>query len=122
MSSDIKSDSHSEPVQAEPEKEDFVMVNKDEIPEENVTLAGKHCESGDVLLKDVSLPVSDSGDILVVFSTGAYNSSMSSNYNRIPRPGSVIVGNGQSELIQRRELPEDLLRYDLLPDRFKGVG
>ena len=57
-------------------------------------------------------------DVLVVFGTGAYNFSMSSNYNRIPRPAGVLVLNGQAELVQRRELPEDLLRYDLLPDRF----
>ncbi len=85
---------------------------------ELVTIAGKHCESGDVLLKDYPLSLSNSGDILGVFSTGAYNNSMSSNYNRIPSPAAVIVNNGESELVQRRELPEDLLRYDLLPERF----
>ncbi len=86
--------------------------------EEKVTIAGKHCESGDVLLKDFALPKSKSGDFLGVFGTGAYNFSMSSNYNRIPRPAAVIVSNGHAEIIQRRELSEDLLRYDLLPDRF----
>ena len=89
-----------------------------EKPTEIFTIAGKHCESGDVLLKDFSLPKVNSGDYLVVFSTGAYNSSMSSNYNRIPRPAAVIVSNGKSELIQKRESTEDLLRFDLLPDRF----
>ena len=86
--------------------------------EEKVTIAGKHCESGDVLLKDFPLPKSKSGDFLCIFGTGAYNFSMSSNYNRIPRPAAIIVSNGQAELIQRRELSEDLLRYDLLPHRF----
>jgi diaminopimelate decarboxylase len=86
-------------------------------PDETVTLAGKHCESGDVLLRDVRLPASRSGDVLVVFSTGAYNASMSSNYNRIPRPATVLVQDGVADLVQRREQPEDLLQYDLLPPR-----
>ena len=85
---------------------------------EKVTIAGKHCESGDILLKDFSLPSCESGDFLAVFGTGAYNYSMSSNYNRIPRPATVIVGDGCVDLIQRRELPEDLLQLDVLPDRF----
>jgi len=85
---------------------------------EKVTIAGKHCESGDILLKDFFLPPCESGDFLAVFGTGAYNYSMSSNYNRIPRPATVMVGEGLVELIQRRELPEDLLQLDVLPDRF----
>ena len=85
---------------------------------EKVTVAGKHCESGDVLLKDFLLPSCESGDFLAVFGTGAYNYSMSSNYNRIPRPATVMVGEGFAELTQRRELPEDLLQLDVLPDRF----
>jgi len=85
---------------------------------EKVTIAGKHCESGDILLKDFFLPSCDSGDFLAVFGTGAYNYSMSSNYNRIPRPATVLVGQGWVELIQKRELPEDLLQLDVLPDRF----
>ncbi len=85
---------------------------------EKVTIAGKHCESGDVLLKDFSLPPCESGDFLAVFGTGAYNYSMSSNYNRIPRPATILVGAGSVELTQRRELPEDLLQLDVLPDRF----
>jgi len=85
---------------------------------EKVTIAGKHCESGDVLLKDFFLPTCESGDFLAVFGTGAYNYSMSSNYNRIPRPATIMVGEGLVELTQRRELPEDLLQLDVLPDRF----
>ena len=86
-------------------------------PTESITLAGKHCESGDVLLKDLALPPSVSGDVLVVLATGAYNASMSSNYNRIPRPAAVLVHDGSAEVIQRRETSEDLLRYDTLPTR-----
>ena len=69
-------------------------------------------------MKDFSLPSCESGDFLAVFGTGAYNFSMSSNYNRIPRPATVMVGKGCVELTQRREIPEDLLRLDVLPDRF----
>ncbi len=88
---------------------------------EKVTIAGKHCESGDLLLKDIQLPASQSGDVLVVFGTGAYNSSMSSNYNKIPKPAGIIVLDGQSDLFQIRERPEDLLQYEVLPDRFGEV-
>jgi diaminopimelate decarboxylase len=89
---------------------------------ETVTVAGKHCESGDVLLKDIHLPPATSGDVLAVFATGAYNASMSSNYNRIPRPAAVLVHDGLADLVQRREQPEDLLRYDVLPERLRSVG
>tara|TARA_Y100001970_G_scaffold294273_1_gene449609 strand:- start:12737 stop:14098 length:1362 start_codon:yes stop_codon:yes gene_type:complete len=82
------------------------------------TIAGKHCESGDILLKKIELPEFKRDEILVVFGTGAYNYSMSSNYNRIPKPAAVLVKNKLSELIQRRERPEELLKFDLIPDRF----
>tara|TARA_Y100001933_G_scaffold46443_1_gene44293 strand:+ start:5166 stop:6557 length:1392 start_codon:yes stop_codon:yes gene_type:complete len=82
------------------------------------SVAGKHCESGDVLFKEVKLGNCKSGDLLCVFGTGAYNISMSSNYNRIPRPPTLLVCNGNAELIQKREMPEDLLKLDVLPDRF----
>ncbi|MAR07818.1 MAG: diaminopimelate decarboxylase [Cyanobium sp. NAT70] len=88
---------------------------------ETVNLVGKHCESGDVLLKDLALPQTTSGDVVVVFATGAYNASMSSNYNRIPRPAAVLVHDGLSELVQKREQPDDLLRYDVLPERFQQL-
>jgi diaminopimelate decarboxylase len=88
---------------------------------ETVTVAGKHCESGDVLLKDVTLPRAGRGDVLVMLATGAYNASMGSNYNRIPRPAAVLVHDGIAEVVQRREQPEDLLRYDVLPARLTAV-
>jgi len=90
-------------------------------PDESVNLVGKHCESGDVLLKDLPLPTTESGDIVAVFATGAYNASMSSNYNRIPRPAAVLVHDGSAELVQKREQPDDLLRYDVLPERFNAL-
>jgi diaminopimelate decarboxylase len=88
---------------------------------ETVTVAGKHCESGDVLLKDLALPPATSGDILTVLATGAYNASMGSNYNRIPRPAAVLVHEGLADLVQLREQPDDLLRYDVLPSHLSTV-
>ena len=82
------------------------------------TVAGKHCESGDVLFKEIEIGSCQTGDLLCVFGTGAYNLSMSSNYNRIPRPAALLVSNGTAELIQKRETSEDLLKFDVLPDRF----
>jgi diaminopimelate decarboxylase len=84
---------------------------------ETVTIAGKHCESGDILIKDAQLPECQAGDILVVTATGAYNYSMSSNYNRVPRPAAVLVRNGEAHTILERETDEDLLRFDRLPER-----
>jgi diaminopimelate decarboxylase len=85
-----------------------------------VTIAGKHCESGDVLIKDAPLPEKiESGDILVVLATGAYNYSMASNYNRIPRPAAVVVKEGEANLILQRETWQDLLRQDRLPERLR---
>ncbi|MCC3421421.1 MAG: diaminopimelate decarboxylase [Microcoleus sp. PH2017_29_MFU_D_A] len=84
---------------------------------ETVTVAGKHCESGDILIKDAKLPECQSGDILVVTATGAYNYSMASNYNRVPRPAAVLVKDGKVDTIVERETDEDLLRFDRLPER-----
>ena len=85
-----------------------------------VTVAGKHCESGDILLKDVDLAPLEKGDSLVVFSTGAYNCSMASNYNRLPRPAAVLVSGGEATLILKRETLDDLLRFDCLPERLNS--
>ncbi|MEN9216193.1 MAG: diaminopimelate decarboxylase [Gloeomargarita sp. HHBFW_bins_162] len=86
---------------------------------ETVTVAGKHCESGDILLKDIALPATQPGDVLVVLATGAYNYSMASNYNRIPRPAAVLVQEGDASLILKRETWDDLLRQDCLPERLR---
>ena len=95
-----------------------VVANKmkDEFTQ-TVTIAGKHCESGDILVKDIDLPQTEAGDILVVCATGAYNYSMASNYNRIGRPAAVLVNDGEASVIIRRETYEDLVRQDLLPSR-----
>jgi diaminopimelate decarboxylase len=86
---------------------------------ETVTVAGKHCESGDVLIHNASLPPTQPGDILVVPVTGAYNYSMASNYNRIPRPAAVLVKDGNSDVIIDRETYADLVKHDRLPERLK---
>lgn len=85
----------------------------DEQPEMNYTIAGKLCESGDVLIRDVCLPKARTGDLLAVASTGAYNFSMSSNYNRTVRPAVVFVKNGTARLAVRRQSYEDLLAQDI---------
>lgn len=84
---------------------------------EIVTIAGKHCESGDIVVKDVALPAAEPGDTLVVADTGAYNYSMASNYNRLSRPAAVLVNQGEANVILRRETYIDLLRQDCLPTR-----
>jgi diaminopimelate decarboxylase len=100
------------------------LANKaTEAADTSFTLAGRYCESGDVLIKDLALPKSaDSGDQVVVFGTGAYNYSMSSNYNRVPRPAMVLLNNGEAEIILQRETMDDLLRNDVMPSRLSRVG
>jgi len=75
-------------------------------------IAGKHCESGDVLIEAVELPEPRRGDLLAVPATGAYTLSMASNYNGVPRPAAVLVADGKAELIRRREAVDDLLRFE----------
>lgn len=84
---------------------------------QKVTIAGKFCESGDILIKNIKLPELEEGDILCVFNTGAYNYSMASNYNRFQKPAAVLVNNSQSDIIIIRESLNDLLSHDLLPAR-----
>lgn len=81
---------------------------------DKVTVAGKCCESGDLLIRDTMLQPTESGDILAVLATGAYNYSMSSNYNRIPRPAMVSVSGGNAKVIVKRETYEDIIRNDIL--------
>lgn len=88
-------------------------------PEEVVSVAGKCCESGDMLIWDISLPGAAPGDILAVSCTGAYNYTMSMNYNRLPRPAMVLAADGRADLIVERETYSDLLRNDLIPARLR---
>lgn len=95
-------------------KYEAILANKPLQPvEETVSIAGKCCESGDMLIWDLPLPKTDSDDILAVFCTGAYGYSMANNYNRIPRPPVVFVENGKAVLVVRRETFEDIIKQDL---------
>lgn len=82
-------------------------------PDLAVTIAGKHCESGDILARDVWLPAPRPGDLLVMPVTGAYGYAMANNYNRQPRPAVVFVSKGTARLVVRRETYEDVVRLDL---------
>ncbi len=95
-------------------KYEAVVINKlDKEPTDLVTIAGKCCESGDILIWDLKVPTLETGDKLAVLSTGAYNYSMSSNYNRIPRPAVVMISEGKDRLIVKRETYDDILRNDI---------
>lgn len=88
-----------------------MLANKAELPAvDEVTVAGKHCESGDVLVRDVSIAHPETGDILVTPGTGAYGYAMANNYNGQPRPAVVLVNNGESRVIIRRETWDDVVR------------
>ena len=98
-----------------------VVANKMSAPlTQTVTVAGKHCESGDIVIKKATLPTTNPGDILAVMATGAYNYSMASNYNRLPRPAAVLVKSGEANLILQRETYQDLIRQDRLPERLSS--
>ncbi len=86
---------------------------------EVVTITGKCCESGDMLVWDIPIASPEQGDILAIFSTGAYNYSMASNYNRLPRPAAILVADGQADLIVARETYEQLVQNDLIPHRLR---
>ena len=95
---------------------EYTVVNAshaDKEAAEEITVAGKCCESGDLIQEYTKVAPVEAGDILAVLSTGAYNYSMASNYNRIPRPAIVMVNNGESRIIVRRESYEDIVKNDL---------
>lgn len=92
-----------------------VCANRAQAPKDmKVTIAGRCCESGDLIGKDMPLQSVSAGDIVAVFSTGAYNYSMASNYNRVPRPPVVMVSGGKSFVAVKRETYEDIVRNDVL--------
>lgn len=93
---------------------EMLIANKaNQEKDTTVTVAGRCCESGDLLGENIKLQKTEAGDLLAVLSTGAYHYSMASNYNRIPRPAVVSVKTGSSRLIVRRESYEDIIRNDI---------
>jgi diaminopimelate decarboxylase len=97
-------------------KYEAIVANRAlEEPVEKVSVAGKACESGDMLIWDIDLPKLVRGDILATFSTGAYHYSMASNYNRFTRPPVVFVSNGHAEIVVKRESYENLVINDVIP-------
>jgi len=96
---------------------EIIVANKAAEPRtETVTIAGKHCET-DVLIYDASSQPISSGDIIAVQSTGAYNYSMASNYNRLPRPAVVFVTGGRADIAVERETWADMVSHDRIPER-----
>lgn len=90
------------------------VANKADKPKDFIaTVAGKCCESGDLIQEHVAMQNPETGDILAVLTTGAYCYSMASNYNRIPRPAAIMVNNGKCREIIKRESYEDLIRNDI---------
>lgn len=99
-------------------KYEAAVANKMQQPaQEVVSIAGKCCESGDMLIWDIKLPQVARGDILAISCTGAYNYAMASNYNRNTRPAVVFVHDGVADLVVRRESYADLVQNDVLPER-----
>ncbi|KRN47590.1 diaminopimelate decarboxylase [Kandleria vitulina DSM 20405] len=94
---------------------DGIVANKaGETKTKTVTIAGKCCESGDIIAKDLPVTANiEAGDIFAVFSTGAYNYTMSSNYNQLPKPAVVFTYEGKSKTVVRRQTFEDLIAYDV---------
>lgn len=98
-----------------------VLANRaDEEATEIVSIAGKCCESGDLIAVNVALPKAKSGDLLAILSTGAYNYSMAMNYNRNKIPPCILVKDGKAEYIVKPQTYEDLVRNDVIPERLKS--
>ena len=91
-----------------------LVANKASLPcDYRATLAGRCCESGDLLGENMPMQKPERGDIMAVLVTGAYNYSMASNYNRLPRPPVIMVKDGKARVAVRRESYEDIIRNDL---------
>ncbi|MDY0236480.1 MAG: diaminopimelate decarboxylase [Gudongella sp.] len=92
-----------------------VVANKlDKEADDLVTISGKCCESGDILIKDIKIPTVEAGDIFAIFSTGAYGYSMASNYNKNPIPAVVLVKNGEDSLIIKRQSYQDMIKNETI--------
>jgi len=96
-------------------RQEALIANRASAKEtEKVTIAGKYCESGDVLINDIDMPEMKAGDILAVAGSGAYCVPMQSNYNASFRPAIVFVAGGKARLVRRREQLEDITRCDIV--------
>ncbi|TJX15938.1 diaminopimelate decarboxylase [Tissierella creatinini] len=94
-----------------------MIANKADMPrKETVTISGKCCESGDILIKDIKIPSPERGDIFAMFSTGAYCYTMASNYNRNKIPAVVLVKDGKSQLMVKRQSYDDIVMNDLISE------
>jgi len=104
-------------------KYEAILANRaNEETVETVSIAGKCCESGDMLIWDLDLPKVNSGDLLAVACTGAYNYAMASNYNRIRRPSVVFAKDGQADIVVARESFDNIVGNDMIPERMKKVA
>ena len=90
----------------------FDIIRPSTSDQSTYTIAGKFCESGDILAKNIPLPTAKPNEHIVVYATGAYNYSMASNYNRFCKPAMVLVNQNKSRLLIKRETYEDIIRYD----------
>ena len=91
-----------------------ILANRAADPADSeVTIAGMHCESGDILIEDTNLPMPRRGDILAMPATGAYGHAMANNYNGVPRPPVIFCEDGEARVVVRRETWEDLVRRDV---------
>jgi diaminopimelate decarboxylase len=100
---------------------ELVAAGNDAIPTASVTLAGKFCESGDILIRDVHLPAVQPGDLIAIPAVGAYCLAMASNYNMAPRPAVVMVGQGRARLVQKRESYRDLMSRESIANQDLSV-
>jgi diaminopimelate decarboxylase len=93
---------------------DAVIANRAISPrDKTVTIAGRCCESGDLIQENIAIQTPTVGDTLAVFATGAYNYSMASNYNRLPRPATIMIKDGKARVIIKRESYEDIIKNDV---------
>jgi diaminopimelate decarboxylase len=97
-------------------KADYTVINAsraDQPADYECTVAGRCCESGDRIAEYISIAKPERGDIIAVLTTGAYNYSMASNYNRVPRPAMIMISGGTKRLVVKRETFEDMMKNEL---------
>ncbi|WP_027340005.1 diaminopimelate decarboxylase [Halonatronum saccharophilum] len=107
------------PALYEAEYEAIIANKANKEKEEEVTITGKCCESGDILIRDIKLPKAESGDILLISCTGAYGYSMSNNYNGIPRPGVLLINEDKIDWAVKPQSYDDLIANDQIPERLR---